>query len=166
MLPEFFDFSCRNKTSHIEFIVDYRNLTSQLIAVVEERKLTADFIKLLFFRLFYFGKFSFNIFQLYIKLFYLSVKLCRCSFTIAVKKIRKTYTFKIKASEDIVYLHAFFHRGEIQSPDIAVLFFKRLENETFFTVELKLCIAFGRQFTETYLDVLTIEQILEINIYV
>ena len=88
MLPELFYFSCRDKTSHIEFIVDYRNLASKLIAVVKENQLTAYLFKLRFFIFLYDRKLFLYILQLYFQFLKLSVKLCGGCFSVAVKEVR------------------------------------------------------------------------------
>ena len=138
MLSELLDFSCRNKPRHIKFIIDYRYLTSQLIAVIKKYELTSYLFKLLFLGLLYCSQFFVDLFKLDIKIFQLSVKLCRCCFTVTVQKVRKTDALKIKAFENIVYLYTFLYRCKIKSPDITVLFFKRLEHEAFFAVKFKL----------------------------
>ena len=88
MLPELFYFSCRDKTRHIEFIVDYRNLTSKFIAVVKENQLTAYLFKLRFFIFLYDRKLFLYILQLCFQLLKLSVKLCGGCFSVTVKEVR------------------------------------------------------------------------------
>ena len=88
MLPELFYFSCRDKTRHIEFIVDYRNLTSQFIAVVKENQFAAYLFKLRFFIFLYDSKLFLYILQLCFQFLKLSVKLCGGCFSVTVKEVR------------------------------------------------------------------------------